>query len=86
VIGDIGEIETRHDPPSGGVEDVRNFVLAHGFILSDENVIRPFFTECAFLRSDEGTANTLSCVMGTLIGCLDCVISALLPGRWPCCC
>jgi hypothetical protein len=42
VIGDIGEIETRHDPPSGGVEDVRNFVLAHGFILSDENVIRPF--------------------------------------------
>lgn len=42
VIGDIGEIESRHDPPSGGVEDVRNVVLAHGFILSDENVIRPF--------------------------------------------
>ena len=42
VVGDIGEIESRHDPPSGGVEDVRNFVLAHGFILSDENVIRPF--------------------------------------------
>ena len=42
VIGDIGEIETRHYPPSGGVEDVRNVVLAHGFILSDENVIRPF--------------------------------------------
>ena len=44
VIGDIGEIETRHGPPSGGVKDVRNFVLAHSFILSDENAIRPFLS------------------------------------------
>ena len=42
VVGDIGEIESGDDSPSRWFEDVRNFVLAHGFILSDENVIRPF--------------------------------------------
>jgi len=41
VVGDIGEIESRDDSPSRWVEDVRNFALAHGLILSDEKAKHP---------------------------------------------
>lgn len=41
VVGDIGEIESRHDTPSRWIEDVRNFALAHGPILSDEKAKHP---------------------------------------------
>jgi hypothetical protein len=41
VVGDVGEIESRHDTPSRWIEDVRNFALAHGPILSDEKAKHP---------------------------------------------
>jgi hypothetical protein len=41
VVRDIGEIESWDDAPSRWVEDVRNFALAHGPILSDEKAKHP---------------------------------------------
>ena len=41
VVSDIGEIESWNDTPSRRVKDVRNFALAHGFILSDEKAKHP---------------------------------------------
>ena len=41
MVGDIGEIESWDDAPSRWVEDVRNFALAHGPILSDEKAKHP---------------------------------------------
>lgn len=41
VVGDVGEIESWDDSPSRWVEDVRNFALAHGPILSGEKAKHP---------------------------------------------
>ena len=41
VVRDIGEFESWDDAPSRWVEDVRNFALAHGPILSDEKAKHP---------------------------------------------
>jgi hypothetical protein len=46
VVRDVSEIEAGDDPPGPGIKNVRNFAIAHGFILSDQKVKTPFCHCC----------------------------------------
>jgi len=42
MVRNVGEIEAGNDPPCRWIKNVRNFAIAHGFILSDQMVKTPF--------------------------------------------
>jgi hypothetical protein len=42
MVRNVGEIEAGDDPPCRWIKNVRNFALAHGFILSGQMIKTPF--------------------------------------------